>query len=80
MTKNRTFLKLIKISSNLIRRIVVGILITILVACFFILIIEFKHDIFIQALGAAIVFSALWLVLKIDSWLFEAVNNKQQDK
>jgi hypothetical protein len=75
MSKTNDFLTLITSSSNIIRRLVIGVLLTILVGCHFIIAIEFKHDVFILVLGAATVFSSLWLVIKINKLLLKVMDN-----
>jgi hypothetical protein len=75
MSKTNDFLTLITSSSNIIRRLVIGVLLTILVGCHFIIAIEFKHDVFILVLGAATMFSSLWLVIKINKLLLKVMDN-----
>jgi hypothetical protein len=74
MSKTDDFLTLITSSSNFTRRLVTGVLLTILVGCHFIIAIEFKHDLFILLLVAATMFSSLWLVIKINNMLLRVMN------
>jgi hypothetical protein len=74
MSKTDDFIKLITTSSNVTRRLVIGVLLTILFGCHFIIVIEFKHDVFILVLGAATMFSSLWLVIKINNMLLRVMN------
>jgi len=73
MSKIDDFLTLITSSSNVIRRLVIGVLLTILVGCHFIIAIEFKHDVFILVLGSATMFASLWLVIKINNMLLKVM-------
>ncbi|MBA6347177.1 hypothetical protein [Colwellia sp. BRX8-9] len=75
MSKTNDFLTLITSSSNIIRRLVIGVLLTILVGCYCIIAIEFKHDVFILVLGAATMFASLWLVIKINKLLLKVMDN-----
>ncbi len=69
--------KLLISSGNLFRRLVVGILLTALIACFFVLIVEFQHNRAIQIVGSIIIALVLWFIIKVDSWLFEVATDKQ---
>ena len=75
MSKTDDFITLITTSSDVTRRLVIGVLLTILITCHFIIAIEFKHDVFILVLGSATMFASLWLVIKINNMLLRVMNN-----
>ena len=76
MKKIKHVLAQITSSSNFIRRLIIGVLLTIFVSCYLIVIIEFEQDLFIQVLAAIIMLSVLWLIIKVDNMLLNEINKK----
>jgi hypothetical protein len=76
MKKIKNVLAKITSSSNFIRRLIIGVLLTIFVSCYLIVIIEFEQDLFIQVLAAIIMLSVLWLIIKVDNMLLNEINKK----